>query len=78
MDSVDRAVPFDGGVSVYVREGGATLLEILRRLEARQVPIAEVAVSHPSLDEVFLQHTGRAMQVEVVKPPSRMPISRRR
>jgi hypothetical protein len=60
------------------RNGGATLVEVLRRLEAERVPVNEVAVAPPTLDQVFLQHTGRAMLVEEVRPTSRTPWTRGR
>jgi hypothetical protein len=47
-------------------------------MDAENVPIQQVALSHPTLDEVFLQHTGREMKVEEVKPVTRMPFGRRR
>ncbi|HEV8595120.1 MAG TPA: hypothetical protein VGR51_06285, partial [Thermoplasmata archaeon] len=68
---VSRATAFDEGVSAHTANGGGTLLEILRRLDAEKVPVLQVALAHPTLDEVFLQHTGRQMRVEEVKPMSR-------
>jgi daunorubicin resistance ABC transporter ATP-binding subunit len=69
--SVKRTMPFDEGLSVHAENGGATLLEILRLLDAEKIPVQQVALANPSLDEVFLQHTGRAMRVEEVKPAAR-------
>jgi ABC-2 type transport system ATP-binding protein len=68
---VEGASPFDQGVTVRARNGGATLVEILRLLEREKIPVKEVAVSPPTLDQVFLQHTGREMRVEEVKPMNR-------
>jgi ABC-2 type transport system ATP-binding protein len=78
IPTVKRAAVFDEGISVHAENGGATLLDIVRLMDAENLPINQVALSHPSLDEVFLQHTGRAMRVEEVKPMSRMPFNRRR
>jgi len=74
---VVRATAFDEGVSVHAKDGGATLLEVLRLLDSEGVAVRQVAISQPSLDEVFLQHTGRQMRVEEVKP-QRGPMERRR
>jgi ABC-2 type transport system ATP-binding protein len=68
---VESAAPFDEGVTVKVPNGGAALLAVLRALEAAGINANEVAVAHPTLDQVFLQHTGRAMKVEEVKPATR-------
>ena len=78
IPGVSRATIFDEGVSAYTADGGATLLEVLRRLDAEKVPVHQVALAHPTLDEVFLQHTGRQMRVEEVKPMSRSFGRRRR
>jgi ABC-2 type transport system ATP-binding protein len=77
---VRDVLPFDEGVSVHAEDGSATLLELLRRLDAERVTVQQVAMAHPTLDEVFLQVTGRQMRVEEVKPMSRMggPGQRRR
>ena len=71
VPGVQRATAFDEGVSAHSTDGGATLLEILRRMDSEKVPIQQVALAHPSLNEVFLQHTGRQMRVEEVKLTSR-------
>jgi len=76
VPNVRRAQAFDGGVSVHATNGGETLIEIVRLLDAERVQIQHLALSHPTLDEVFLQHTGRQMRVEEVRPPSRGPWGR--
>ena len=78
IPGVSHATAFDEGVSAHTADGGGTLLEILRRLDADKVPVLQVALAHPTLDEVFLQHTGRQMRVEEVKPMSRGFGNRRR
>jgi daunorubicin resistance ABC transporter ATP-binding subunit len=75
---VRKATPFDEGVSVHAADGGAALPEILRVLDAERIPLAQVAMAHPTLDEVFLQHTGRQMRVEEVKPMTRAGFGQRR
>ncbi len=75
---VSGVSPFEQGVTVRASHGGVTLLEILRLLEAEKIPVNEVAVSPPTLDQVFLQHTGREMKVEEVRPTSRVGWARRR
>lgn len=46
--------------------GAAALPVLLSRLEAAGIPVASATVSRPSLDDVYLRHTGRACaQAEV-------------
>ncbi|MGB7124516.1 MAG: ATP-binding cassette domain-containing protein [Thermoplasmata archaeon] len=78
VPEVESATAFEQGVTVRTRHGGATVVELLRRLDAAGIPVNEVAVSPPTLDQVFLQHTGHEMRSEEVTPPSRGPWARRR
>ncbi|WP_298442042.1 ATP-binding cassette domain-containing protein [Gordonia sp. (in: high G+C Gram-positive bacteria)] len=50
-------VPPDGTVSVPAPNGPATLAEVLKRAEQDQIPLADVVLRRPSLDEVFLSLT---------------------
>src|SRR5206468_4094248 len=46
-------------IEVKVTEGGVALLQVVRLLDAANVPVEAVAIREPSLDDVFLQLTGR-------------------
>lgn len=65
-------------VSAYVPDGAQTLLEVVRRLDAAGIEAAGLTLSTPSLDDVFLKHTGSRMRVEEVTPPRRTMMRRRR
>ena len=47
-----------------VQGGGKTLTEVLRRLDAADVPVLDVGLRRPTLDDVFLTLTGRATAEE--------------
>ena len=50
----------DGGtVSVIVDDGGRAAVEVVRALDAARVPTKSLVVREPTLDDVFLQLTGR-------------------
>jgi ABC-2 type transport system ATP-binding protein len=54
---------FDGrALRARTLDGGAKLPEVLAALEARNVSIASVKVSRPSLDDVYLRFAGRAFE----------------
>ncbi|GED99900.1 hypothetical protein nbrc107696_03470 [Gordonia spumicola] len=56
-----------GAVSVPAPRGPETLAEVMRRTEAAKIPLADIALRRPSLDEVFLALTGdRATQDSAV------------
>lgn len=45
-------------VSIPAPHGAATLAEALRRLDGAAIPLADIALRRPSLDDVFLSITG--------------------
>ncbi|HET6403195.1 MAG TPA: ATP-binding cassette domain-containing protein [Candidatus Thermoplasmatota archaeon] len=47
-------------VSLPAPEGSRTLADAIRRLDAAQVPLADISLRRPTLDDVFLAVTGRA------------------
>ncbi len=69
---------FEDGLVVYAASGSTLVPQIVRRLDEANVEIAQLMFSAPSLDDVFLKHTGKKMRVEEVKPPSRMMWGARR
>ncbi len=51
-----------GGLTVTVSDGGATAPAIMRALQDANLSIANLSITRPSLDDVFLQHTGRQIR----------------
>ena len=54
----------DGGLNVYVEKGETDLPRILRVLDSNGLTVQTISLSRPSLDDVFLKHTGRTMRDE--------------
>jgi ABC-2 type transport system ATP-binding protein len=48
-----------GSVDVKVADGSRAVLDVIRALDATSTPVESVAVREPSLDDVFLELTGR-------------------
>jgi ABC-2 type transport system ATP-binding protein len=60
-------------LTVYAKDGGVLIADIVRALDSSDIRLLSVTFSSPSLDDVFLQHTGRRIRAEeLVKTPSRM------
>jgi ABC-2 type transport system ATP-binding protein len=58
-----REIEADGGsLRLVVENGGEALPVVLRALEARGIGVADIAVSRPSLDDVFLKATGHSLK----------------
>ncbi|WP_432011183.1 ATP-binding cassette domain-containing protein [Streptomyces cucumeris] len=57
-----RSVRSEGrGLRLYTDDGERALPAALRALEAQGLAVDTVALSRPSLDDVFLHHTGRSL-----------------
>ena len=75
---VQEIKDYDGGLMVFAKNGPSLVPEIVRKLDDVDVHITQISVSAPSLDDVFVKHTGRKMRVEEVTPPRRMVFGGRR
>ena len=61
VDAVNRA---DGGIAITVKNGSAAVPELVSLLHDNRVPVASITVARPTLDDVFLKHTGRTIRAE--------------
>ena len=64
LDFVREAKSEGGNLRLVVSHGGEALPVVLRRLEGRGVSVADISLSRPSLDDVFLQATGHSLRDE--------------
>jgi len=64
---------------VYAKNAGLLIADIVRALDSSDIRLLSVTFASPSLDDVFLQHTGRRIRAEeLVRAPSRRFGGRRR
>jgi ABC-2 type transport system ATP-binding protein len=61
----DRPFLDDGSVRVPVAERRGSIAEAVRRLDDVGIAIDDISVSEPTLDDVFLNLTGRATEAEL-------------
>jgi ABC-2 type transport system ATP-binding protein len=59
---IQKIIYQDLKLHLYVQDGGAQLAEVLRLLDKEAIPVQSIGLSRPSLDDVFLQHTGRSLR----------------
>ena len=62
-----------GEISLPTTGGTAVVSEIVRRLDAADVQIAEIGLKQPTLDDVFLTLTGHTAEEEAVQKAKRSP-----
>ncbi len=77
LEGSGESKKYDHSVAAYVRHGSAQMASLVRRLDAEQVPVVKLEVAEPSLDDVFLRHTGERLRVDQVTAPSRTMLGRR-
>jgi ABC-2 type transport system ATP-binding protein len=54
----------DGVIRLYVENGESAMPQILRVLDSAGLELQTISLSRPSLDDVFLRQTGRALREE--------------
>jgi ABC-2 type transport system ATP-binding protein len=47
---------------LYVKDGAKAIAEVLRLLNEQDIDLITITLSTPSLDDVFLQQTGRSLR----------------
>ena len=62
LPGLGRVVAEADALAVYVEDGAGLIAEIVRRLDRAQIHPGAIAVSRPSLDDVFLKATGRRLE----------------
>ena len=51
-----------GALALYVEDGAGSIAEIVRRLDREGIEVDAISLARPSLDDVFLQATGRRLE----------------
>ena len=54
----------DGSLTISVRDGGAAIPDVLGLLSEMNVTVTNLSMASPTLDDVFLKHTGRKIRSE--------------
>jgi ABC-2 type transport system ATP-binding protein len=62
LAGLERVAAEPDGLALYVEDGAGSIVEIVRLLEAAGIRVGAITVSRPSLDDVFLQATGRRLE----------------
>jgi ABC-2 type transport system ATP-binding protein len=62
LPGLERVVPEADALALYLEDGAGSIAEIVRRLDGAQIQVGAIAVSRPSLDDVFLRATGRRLE----------------
>jgi ABC-2 type transport system ATP-binding protein len=73
LQGVTEIMDSEECLTVYAKDAGLLIADIVRTLDSSGIRLASVTFSSPSLDDVFMRHTGRRIRTEeLVKAPSAM------
>jgi len=79
LKGVTNIIDSEECLTVYAKNAGLLVADIVRAFDTSDIRLASVSFSQPTLDDIFLQHTGRRIRPEeLVKTPSIMLGARRR
>jgi ABC-2 type transport system ATP-binding protein len=62
LPGLDRVIAEQHELALFVEDGASSIAQIVRRLDAADVEVGAISVSRPSLDDVFLEATGRRLE----------------
>ncbi len=64
LRGITNIVESDDGLVVYAKNGGYMVPDIVRAFDVAEIRLSSIGVSNPTLDDVFLKHTGRRIRPE--------------
>ncbi len=66
LSGITNIVESDEGLVVYAKNGGYMVPDIVRSFDSAEIHLSSIGVSSPTLDDVFLKHTGRRIRPEAL------------
>jgi len=66
LGGITEIVDSDEGIVIYAKNGGFLVPDIVRAFDTAGIKLASIGVSSPTLDDVFLKHTGRRIRPEEI------------
>jgi ABC-2 type transport system ATP-binding protein len=64
VEGVTKVLSTDNGLALYTKDGSRIVPEIVKAFDDRGITPASVNLYSPSLDDVFLQYTGKSFRPE--------------
>src|SRR5580704_4801216 len=62
LPGLERIVVEQHALALYVDDGAGSIAEVVRRFERDEIRVDSISVARPTLDDVFLQATGRRLE----------------
>lgn len=64
IQGINKIIDSEGGLTVYAKNASQIIAEIVRAFDSNKIHLSSVNFASPTLDDVFLQHTGRRIRTE--------------
>lgn len=64
LQNVSDIVDSGDGLTIYARDGGYFIPDLVRAFDKTDIKLVSINLSTPTLDDVFLRHTGKRIRVE--------------
>jgi ABC-2 type transport system ATP-binding protein len=64
IPGAENVVDSGDGLTVYAKNGGYFVPDLVRAFDKTNIKLVSINLSSPSLDDVFLKHTGKRIRVE--------------
>jgi ABC-2 type transport system ATP-binding protein len=78
LDGATKVLDSEEYLVVYSKNAGHLVADIVRAFDSMDIRLLSLSFASPTLDDIFLQQTGRRIRVEdLVKPPSGAAFGRR-
>ncbi|MHB1907631.1 MAG: ATP-binding cassette domain-containing protein [Nitrososphaerales archaeon] len=66
LEGIENIVDSGEGLTIYAKNGGYFIPELVRAFDKSNIKLVSINLSTPSLDDVFLKHTGKRIRTEEV------------
>jgi ABC-2 type transport system ATP-binding protein len=74
IHGVSNVIISDEGLTVYAQNAGLIIADIVRAFDSNKIHLGSVSFSSPTLDDIFLQHTGRRIRTENISKSNAPPM----
>jgi ABC-2 type transport system ATP-binding protein len=64
IQGVTKVLDIETGLAAYAKDASALVPDIVRLFDENGIRLTSISVTSASLDDVFLQHTGRRIRSE--------------
>ncbi len=77
LPNVSNTIDSGDGLTIYAKNGGYFIPDLVRAFDKTDIKLVSINLSTPTLDDVFLKHTGKRIRVEELQKTAPSMFGRR-